>query len=205
MNYYHMVKHAGLIGDTIGGSLWGGTGPATVGALTAATSPTHTREDLEDIDDTAALSLIPGVASNRMYKRDGRSRRLAKARSGGTGKWWSEQLGGTTSSMLAAGTGAAIGAAVAPTLDGGYSRGEGAFVGAGAGLAATVLAHLIGGATALSTKTRTAEEQEDDDKGGWSLADYAVPGHAGHDRLKRRGHDAWGPGAEQSWKQRGLT
>ncbi len=106
----------------------------------------------------------------------------------------SEMLGHFTSPLAAGAAGAGLGALAGGGL--GLLQGKGnavggalagAGVGGGVGLAAGQLGNILGGPlAALLTKTKTDEEMEE--AGESSAADYLIPGHGLYGLLKRLGH-----------------
>jgi 5-formyltetrahydrofolate cyclo-ligase len=181
-----LIKEAGIKTELLGDMLWGtGTSvPGLVGAGVAGLTPTKDEEEMKDQSEKTWSNLVPGVASYRKMKRLGRS---AKDE-GGYGNVTSESIGPTTSTALASLLGAGIGGGVGMASN---NMEYGAILGGLLGGGGSLLANLVGAPlAAMLSKRKTREDMEEDGKNTITkqVLNYAVPGSAVYNRLKRYGY-----------------
>lgn len=185
-------KEAGPVNDLIATQLYGSipyVGPVAnaVGSIAGLVMDSDDKAE-NDMNRSEGLGWLPGVGAARVTRR---LKNQNTAADGSRKRFWSTTLGPLTSTLLAAGVGAAAGAGIggAVTSD---SIGAGALNGAGRG--AVIGAGVAGGASLLAAliaackKRRTKEEQLAAASDNSAVAaDYLVPGYATYNAWKSYG------------------
>lgn len=170
------------------GDLFNGIGDL-YGLLKKEPEEDQDEKNIDFASRNAAMSLIPGFGGWRMGRR---SRGIAEESKRDSSKHpyanlIAEQLGRITSALGSTGLGALAGTGLS-NLSRSTNKLQGAVVGGGVGLLASILANIGGAAKAGTTPRRTREEQsERDDSASRVLLKYLVPGVSTYDSFKRLG------------------
>lgn len=152
------------------------------GVATGLLSGAYTPEEQIGAAGAGLTNLIPSVGSHRMMRRllTASQETQAPAESSGLA---SEVVGPITSSLLAAGLGAALGGLTSRSR----RKGEAMMTGAGIGSTAGAAANLLGLLASALTKRRSREEMEKYDRSP-QLLNWLVPGMGTYNLAKRLGY-----------------